>query len=251
MDKADEDRRKEEDDEAEKARKAKKGAGSADLAKGMNSVSALAQILSGIAALQNTAEWESEQEGDHSPLPEQLRGAITSLGDILKDMVTEEVAELAANPSTPNPYPSLYLAAEALLQKRGARHNKTDADRIQKIHDLSIELGAENGEGAAKATTSDDLAKSVMPLQDELRKANEAVGQISDQLQKAVARIEQLEQQPAPAKGVLKAVSRTDDDPAAAPPQDATVYTPSGQKSEVASLIKGVHMSGGRPLVGG
>ncbi len=251
MDKTDEDRRKKEDDDAEKARKSKKAA-DGDLAKGMNSVSALAQILSGIAALQNTAEWESEQEGDHSQIPEQLRSAITNLGDILKDMVTEEVAELAANPSTPNPYPSLYLAAEALLQKRGARHSAADMERVQKIHDLALELGAK-GDPAQKSANADELVKAEVGVRadGDLRKANEAIGSLTTELQKALTRIEQLELQPAAAKGVLKSIGKSEDNPAASPEQPPVVYTPSGQKSEVASLIKGLHLSGGRPLVGG
>ncbi len=255
VDKEDEADRKTEDETREKAAKAKKAAtpdvgAQPDLAKGMNSVSALAQILSGIAALQNTAEWESAQEGDNSPLPGKLRDAVTSLGDILKEMVSEEVQELAANPKTPDPYPSLYLAAEALLQKRGARHSAADLERVQKIHDLAIELGAmPMAEDAGKAAGA-DLTKAVAPVQDELRKAQEAVTAVTAELQKAVSRIEQLEQQPAPAKGAPRAVTKAADG-GSEPQSMKPVLDPSGQENPVATLIKAAHSGGGRPLIGG
>ena len=251
MDKADAERRASEDDKAEKAAKAAaEKAAAAQLAKGMNSVSALAQILSGIAALQNTAEWESAQEGDDSPLPGKLRDAVTSLGEILKEMVSEEVQELAQNPKTPDPYPSLYLAAEALLQKRGARHSAADLERVQKIHDLAIELGAMPMEGAEKAAASADLVKAAQ-LQGDLAKAHTDIANLGGELQKALGRIEQLEQQPAPGKGAVRAVSKAADGGGAELQPPEPVRDPSGQEAPVASLIKAVHAGGGRPLIGG
>jgi len=246
IDKADEARRKDED----KSMAEKSAAG--DLQKGMNSVSALAQVISSVAVLRSTAEWESEQENDNSPIPGKLKAAIELLGEVLTEMTEEEIKELMENPSTPNPYPSMYLAAPTDgLEKRGARHSKQDKEKIQQIHALLIELGIDpdetsEGEGAEKAAST-SLEKVTSAYEEKLEKMQ---AKHADEMQKVLDRVEALEKQPAPAKGVAKAIGKTgdsDDEPREAP----VVYTPKGEKSEPASMIKMLHLSGGRPLLNG
>ena len=64
--------------------------------KGLYSVSFLASILSDLGYLQDSVAWESEYEGDNSPIPQALLDAMKQLGQVLIDMTAEEVAELLA-----------------------------------------------------------------------------------------------------------------------------------------------------------
>jgi hypothetical protein len=66
------------------------------VAKGMYDVSMLAELLDRLKCLQSCAEWEAEAEDDASPIPAKLRAAVTTLGEILVEMVAEETSELNA-----------------------------------------------------------------------------------------------------------------------------------------------------------
>jgi phage head maturation protease len=64
--------------------------------KSLYGVGRLAELISSLACVQECAAWEKESEGDDSAVPEQLRGAVANLGEILIAMAKEEVAELVA-----------------------------------------------------------------------------------------------------------------------------------------------------------
>lgn len=76
-----------------------------DLAKfqrGMCEVARLAIILSDLDYLNNCIAWEAAVEGDGSPVPEQLLGAMKALGEAFIAMSTEEVAELGTDEDPAN-----------------------------------------------------------------------------------------------------------------------------------------------------
>ena len=114
-------------------------------------------------------------------------------------MVAEETAELTADDEADEDEADEVMApvqpiaaraksaslseAEALLAKIGARHSKADLERVQKLHDTAVELGADCPSAA--------------------KRDNAMERQIAD-LKK---RLEVIEAQPLPAKGVLKAVA--------------------------------------------
>ncbi len=65
-----------------------------DVKKGMYQVAMLAQILSDLDNLRQSAEWEQEMEGDDSDVPNQLKEQVNALADTLVMMASEEGKEL-------------------------------------------------------------------------------------------------------------------------------------------------------------
>ncbi len=162
------------------------------LDKGMAEIQGLAGILSAIERLCAAALGEAAAEGDDSAVPAKLRAWLQDGGRLLRAMVGEETAELAADPEeesdavmAPVQPMTRLAAAEALLAKVGARHSKDDLARVQKLHDTAVELGADCP--AAKR------GNAFAPLQ--------------HQLADLAKRLAVIEAQPMPAKGVTKAVA--------------------------------------------
>lgn len=70
------------------------GAKASPLKKGMMDVAQLAALIDGLNYLRECAVEEAEVEGDGSPVPEELRGAVDGLSAILVAMAAEEGKEL-------------------------------------------------------------------------------------------------------------------------------------------------------------
>jgi HK97 family phage prohead protease len=169
------------------------------LDKGMAGVQSFAGILAEIDRLRAAASAEAAVEGDESPLPAKLMAWLDDGGRLLRAMVAEETAELTADddgdedeadevmapvqPIAARAKSASLSEAEALLAKIGARHSKADLERVQKLHDTAVELGADCPSAAKRDSAMER--------------------QIAD-LKK---RLEVIEAQPLPAKGVLKAVA--------------------------------------------
>ncbi|MCE9561895.1 MAG: hypothetical protein K8U57_07560, partial [Planctomycetes bacterium] len=175
-----------------------KAADTEDLKKGMYAVSTFAELLQSIQYLQQDTQWEAEWENDGSELPAKLKAWLAEGGALLTAMAAEETAELTAE-----------KAAGGDLAKAGARNNKADADRIQKMHDTSTELGAScaKDDSAEKAAPAADLTK-VTAERDALSKA---IGDLTPKMEALLKRVEQLEAQPMPAKGIVRAVDKATD----------------------------------------
>ncbi len=62
--------------------------------KGLYDVAQLAYVLQSLGYIEDAAEWEAEIEGDNSPVPALLAGALRSVADALLAMTAEEVSEL-------------------------------------------------------------------------------------------------------------------------------------------------------------
>ena len=221
-----------------------------EFAKGMWSVKELATLVQSLYWLQQDADYESQYEGDGSPIPAKLANALSVLGAVLVEMAQEEVAELLATVSvTAMPAVETLKAlidaadkdgtigkfSDAIdVFKAGARNSKNDAERIQKAHDLLCDLGATCGvaddgaEKVAKADHTEALAK-VAAQADELQKALTLVESTSgelgtlrkafdvtkgelDTLQKAYTELQaRYDQKPADPKGASLVVSKADD----------------------------------------
>jgi hypothetical protein len=221
-----------------------------EFAKGMWSVKELATLVQSLYWLQQDADYESQYEGDGSPIPAKLANALSVLGAVLVEMAQEEVAELLAT-VTVTAVPAVETL-KALIDaadkdgtigkfsdaidvfKAGARNSKNDADRIQKAHDLLCDLGATCGvadDGAEKvakadhtealtkvAAQADELQKALTLVESTsgelgtLRKAFDATKGELDSLQKAHTELQALyDQKPTDPKGALMAVSKGDD----------------------------------------
>jgi hypothetical protein len=64
--------------------------------KGLYGVAQLAMLLQDLGWIEECTEWESEIEGDNSPVPQMLADAMRAVADALLAMTQEEIAELLA-----------------------------------------------------------------------------------------------------------------------------------------------------------
>ena len=97
---------------------------------------------------------------------------------------------LVDRPANPEAVIELFKATET--EKVGARHSREDLARVQRLHDVAVELGADCPGEPHKHAHADELAK-LMPLAD----------QVSD----LAKRIATLEAQPMPPRAMAKAVA--------------------------------------------
>lgn len=198
----------------------------ADLQKGMYEVSSLAQLLAALNNLRQAAESETLYERDNSQIGEKLKAAIDTLAAILIEMTQEETAELTAK-----------MAQAVDIAKAGARNSKGDVERIQKLHDLTVELGAECQSAADPGPATEKMAglhreinaieaslanaiekgfanamnkleANLPAVQEAMKKSATTANELLPTLMK---RLDALEQQPLPVKVSLKGVTKADD----------------------------------------
>lgn len=177
------------------------------IAKGMWQVSRLASILDDLRYLQQDSAWEATYEGDSSPVPAELKTAVTALAAVLVTMVTEEVAEAVAS--------------------------MEPAGTVVEIVELA--------EPAAAITKADDPAAVTMDLGKVEDMIKAAVAPLVEQNTLLKAEVDRLSAMPAAPKAVLQVVPKTE------PVEKADRVDPvvvSGQVHDVATLIKGVHAAG-------
>lgn len=229
---------------------AKEDAGT--LKKGMYLVGRLASVVESLDSIRQSIGYEEAAEKDvSSKLPAKSASLLAAATDLLREMVMEESAEMLAADVQSPVGAVMALGHFGDLKKIGARNNSADSSRIQKVHDLAVELGCACGAKEA-ADGIGDLAKGV--TQEALNKAvNAALAEALGPLQKANAdlmeKVSKMEAQPGPARGVLRAVSKSGDViDASAEKSVQPVVTNDGQQNEVATLIKAAHASGGVPL---
>jgi hypothetical protein len=91
------------------------------------------------------------------------------------------------------------------LGKAGARNSKSDASKIQGIHDSSMALGASCP--ASDKAASDELAKRA----DEVAALQKSFDDLTVEKAVLIERVKTLEAMPAPAKAALRAVEKADD----------------------------------------
>jgi hypothetical protein len=168
----------------------------------------LAQLIACLQNLKSSAVYEAFYEGDDSGIAKRLGAVIALAGQVLVEMIQEEVAEDQAGADT---VITVELAdqikglakfeGDALMDllKVGARNSKADADRLAKIHDLAVELGHKCD--ATKGEPAGDLSKGESLTKADFEKAiADAVAPLQKALDESVERVRKLEAQPAPAR---------------------------------------------------
>lgn len=210
------------------------------LAKGLYTVSRLAQLIEDLSCIQASTAWEASSEGDASPVPQELATSIQALGATLVTMAQEEIAELLADMTERGV--QLVLVGEGamielaaatvdlvkadadLMEKAGARHSKADMNKIQAMHDHSAALGAKCEAGnAIKAAEAEDLSKA----QGEIERLTKAIADAAPQIEALAKRLddqaadnadlrkrlEQVENEPAKPRtaGSARAIDKADD----------------------------------------
>lgn len=137
------------------------------LEKGMYSVSELACLLERLDCIAGGTQFEAEIEGDHSPLPDELRHAVGELSGILVHMVAEEVEEMNAG----HDVDVIELAADGDLKKALADAQTAHTDELKKAADDLAKVTAERD---AVTTERDELLKGFGLVQAELKKIKDA-----------------------------------------------------------------------------
>lgn len=224
------------------------------LRKGVYGCASFSQVLSSLISLKQSAEYEAFAEGEPPEMAKRISALIAMTGEIFKAMIDEAVAENYAGTEAPAPMVTLAERCGELqkgleedsyltLLKLGARNSKNDAERISKVHALSVELGATcEAQKMEKTEPAGDLQKMI----------SDAVAPLNKALADATAKIEKLEAQPAAATIRLRAVAKGEDfvpDPQTPALQPAPVVDASGTEHQPATLIKALHQTGGVPLM--
>lgn len=199
--------------------------------KGLWSVSRLADLLSSVQYLAQDVAWEAEYEGDGSGVPAQLRAWLEHGVTILTAMVSEEGAEAVA--AVPSPAPAVETVA------------------LSATGEVAKAVGAERAEPPASAEPTPSEPASVEPvekaapndLQKQLAQQGEELGKALGLLAEMRTQLDALKAQPAPAKGVIRAVAKSDDSDA--PAADA----PKPDPNDPIAVMHKIHAAGGQPLV--
>lgn len=212
------------------------------LEKGLSQVSRLASIIQDLAWLQTSVQSEAAREGDGSGIPATIMEQTKALGASLVAMCGEEVGELFTAPAgVSGYYDSMYMAAGKVpdghvgalakfgaehpelakdareaLEKLGARNSKSDAEKIQAMHDHSVSLGAAcaakkaaEPDGLAKA--ADDLAKMTVERDRALGLAEGLQKSYGDLTDKVVKLTSIVEAQPTPLHLQGRAITKAQD----------------------------------------
>jgi hypothetical protein len=178
--------------------------------KGLEGVVRLAAILAQLEHLQNASALESE-----SDLPAQLQALIAQAADVLRAMIAaqdeesddedeaeDDESEEDATDEDDEEDEHEDLAPEkragAKFRKKGARHGAADRERVQNVHDTSVELGAECAGGPQKRAGG-SLEKRLDVL--------------TATLADVLARVKNIESQPLPLPlaGRVRAISKSED----------------------------------------
>lgn len=155
-----------------------------ELRKGLSATARLGCLLGELAYSLSDAKWESDYEGDNSPVPEKIHAALQSLAAAYKAMSDEELQELldAADKT---------MSAQIALATSGGDLGKAldgvvDAETLAKV---------------AGSTDQDALAKALQANEDLLK----TVGGLTESLNTLAEKVEALENTPMPAKTITKA----------------------------------------------
>lgn len=209
------------------------------LRKGLITCASLAYVINSLCQIAESCEMETAAEGDDSDLCEQLYALIGELGDVLKQMVDEEVKEevdgTEKDAGIAIPPMAMAAALDGLAKRLAPRLEKINkGGRMQTLHNRAVKMGAQCNTdiggvaNAAKAEAVTALKKMNPALTDEaidamLKLMPAASTQTvhltadTDALQKSVKtlteRLEKMEKQPAVARINMRAVgvSKSDD----------------------------------------
>ena len=260
------------------------------ISKGIYTASQALMLCEQLKMLADSTKFEAEQENDGSAIPEQLKKLCQAFGAVVKDMVAEEVDELTEYEEVadmvamaiqtgdiakvylvpkglkakgalakrlavakPEELEGMLKEAGAQIAKAKAHDTKINVTNLQAIHDHCHVMGATCEVAApviekalndpSRTASSEAIEKALGETREELKK----VTTTNEDLQK---RLKAIEDQPAPARAVLKLVTVEKSHDNSKPEKDKEVeVTPvlkaDGTVDEAATAIKKVHQTGG------
>lgn len=222
----------EEDEEAVAAKKkaeAEKNAPAA-LRKNVYDCASFSSALQALVCLKKNAAYEAMREGDKSALPGKLDACVALVGEVFKSFIDEVMKESKDSTEAEN------KGMFALSESAGELFKGFEGQPLAKLADEAT---------LAKLAPqpSTDTAALEKLLQD-------AIAPLSKQLGEAQATIKKLEAMPVTPRIALMAVSKGQDlgNEGDTVSKIDPVVDHAGKENEVASLIKGLHQTGGRPV---
>ena len=186
----------------------------------MYGVSELASILASLSWITSDAEWESQMEGDASPIPQALREWLQEGCSILAGMVAEETAEMIASLQsmvpTPEPEPMQMAEGSGDLEKKGATLSTATKEKLSVIKEtIQAAMGYLDELMTVKDSTDDDKenADAVADLQKSAQVSADALLKVEGENAALKKRVAALEAVPAPSKVITKTtvVSKDED----------------------------------------
>jgi len=225
--------------------------------KGLWTASRALDVLDSVISIQCSAAWEAEYEEDGSSVPSMLADAAQALGAATLALCEEEIAEALAHMVSEDPNAEIIVdiieagaAADFVkgvlgnteLMKVGARNARKDAERIQKIHDNSVELGAECGDEdaakLAKRAETDPVLKSLLDERDVLKtqvtEAVDGIGELTKTITSMKEEIVALKATPAPMAPRTSVVGKTAD----SAPEGAVRVDKAAAETMVSDMMK-------------
>lgn len=191
-----------------------------EVKKGLFEVAQLSELLASLSCVQSNSAFEAEREGDGSQVPARLKALVAELSSVLVQMVGEETAEVNAGKAE---------AAPELAKTEEAPAELAKAEEPATLAVMDVD-----------ALVKGELAKADALHADVISKFEGQVKELSESVAKMADRIKELEAEPLPAKGVLKAVAVSkaqDSMPVAAKADDGPV--------DFASALRKTYASGG------
>jgi hypothetical protein len=206
-------------------------------------IAELAHLLGCLKSLQSSVAFDAAYEGETSGVSAKLKQHVNDLTATLVEMIGEEIAETSKGATTMTTSDETNLAkSDEAEEKSAAEATEQDEDKTKKEGPEGEETSDKSGnEGSEKSAATDDLAKA----DDILSKFSDVVTKALDPL---IKRLENLENQPAPAKGMLKTVGKSEDVGKSSNSDEDTPPDGLGPEQLAAWEIKKLHRTGG--LVG-
>lgn len=210
------------------------------IGKSMYDVGTLASIIDSLKWLCESVKSSNLYASGSQVSEEKIDTALKTLVSLLGDLVSTESERILA-------------FDEDELRKAGRRNNTQDQSRIQKVHDMATELGADcsgkkaDPAPAAKVEEPDAITKAITaataPIQAQLEKVLKDNADMAQKLATIAA-------QPSVARGVLKVVDKSGKSEALktedAPVEPITQRD--GTVNEVATAMKAIHATGGKVI---
>lgn len=215
-----------------------------ELAKGMYMLSRLTNLIESFESVSRGIKYEEEAEKDYtSVLPEKADKILRQMADLLKAMVTEEVAEMLGERPIAELGPEVLAMADKVggLEKIQARDKAANVEALEKFLNPGGPLQKAELQPLNKEELQADLQKLVASALEPLQKT------ITEQAEQ----IKKLEALPLQPKGVLKAVSKAADTIEGEEPPMVEPVMKDGAVADAATEIKKLHQSGGKPLAWG
>lgn len=190
----------------------------AELRRGIYSVGRLGSLVAELAYMAMDAQFESEIEGDDSPVPGKLRSALIELAKAYKAMSDEELAELlngvGVDVQLENGVIMLMAASGGLERAEGAGLTDDQGAKLTAVFEAFVARGWTAPQPAQEPAEVSDLRRNVESLtvdRDTLLRAHEELTGRMTELSDTVTRLSATVAPPKTAGALARAVDKAED----------------------------------------